>query len=450
MQDGLIKGRYQITQSNAIGRGSFSRVFLGIDHQTQMPVAIKKIDLGSFPENTANKLTQELTIVQLLNHPNIVKTYAVETRHLDVFIVMEYCSGGDYSKLLANKTDPMKEAKVRYYFRQLMEGLKYLRSRQILHRDLKPANLLLTDDNRTLKITDFGFARDLPDNVMTETLCGSPLYMAPEIFLQSMYSTKADLWSLGVILYQSLYGRPPFTSKNQVELLHDLKNGAITYPKNVHVSPACLDLLYGLLHKDPYVRISWSEFFHHPWWFDGPLARSIEPLSHPDVTCVNRSVSSSSHQKSPDRDLDDIQFNTDSIDRSQPKTTGLRSLQGSEPTIGAETSFQPSSLPSAIPRSNPIAIGPSIPPKAMSFSYSPQLIDDYTPTNSPNLVHSDNLTHGSHPPDHPSTLHHLNVGTPDKESEGTLWMVWHAISSSVRFIGSLGSMGGTIGSPNLR
>jgi serine/threonine protein kinase len=449
MQDGLIKGRYQITQSNAIGRGSFSRVYLGIDHQTQIPVAIKKIDLGSFPANTVNKLTQELTIVQLLDHPHIVKTYAVEIRDLDVFIVMEYCSGGDYTKLLANKGDPMKEAKVRYYFRQLMEGLKYLRSRQILHRDLKPANLLLTDDNRTLKITDFGFARDLPDNVMTETLCGSPLYMAPEIFLSSTYSTKADLWSLGVILYQSLYGRPPFNSKNQVELVHDLRNGGITYPKNVHVSPACLDLLYGLLQKDPYVRISWSEFFYHRWLFDSPTPRPIEPSSHPDLNRQNSAVWSNlettlaSGRRSH---LDELQFNADSIDGSQPKTTG--SLQGSDATIGFEPLCQPSPLPSVIPRSNPITIGPSIPPKMMSFSYSPHLIDDYTPTNSPHLVHSDNPRHGSGPPNQALRPPQLNVGTPDKES--TIWMVWHAISSSVRFIGSIGSMGGTIGSPNLR
>jgi serine/threonine-protein kinase ULK/ATG1 len=454
MQDGLIKGRYQITQSNAIGRGSFSRVYLGVDCQTHQPVAIKKIDLGSVGTVSAEKLTQELTIVQTLDHPNIVKTFDVMTHDLDVYIIMEYCSGGDFSKFLANKAE--KEAKVRYYFHQLMEGLRYLRQRQILHRDLKPANLLLTNDNRTLKITDFGFARNMPDNTLTETLCGSPLYMAPEIFIDSTYSTKSDLWSLGVILYQSLYGKPPFNAKNQVELIQDLKKNEITYPKNVHVSPACLDLLHGLLRKDPHLRITWSEFFYHPWWTDSPpdsgsrLFRSHGPpgfreeiypaipgLNQPDETEPFPSGHNSTDSR-PTEPLDRVLTWSDSLSKSDPTASVLNK---SPLTSGSEGKPKITGISGQlVPRSNPIEIR-GVNPRTVGFSYSPQLlIENYTPTNSPNLVHSD--------PQNPSSRlvvsppHHDTEVSPDKES--TLWMVWHAISSSVKFIGSLGSMGGNV------
>jgi serine/threonine protein kinase len=184
-----------------------------------------------------------------------------------VYIVMEYCDGGDFEKLISSHKR-LREGQVRQYFYQLMKGLCYLREQSILHRDLKPANLLLTNNKNLLKIADFGFARQLGEEDLLQTFCGTPLYMAPELYTDnSSYTCKSDLWSVGVILYQSLFGRPPFSdARNSIELVNLLRTRQITFPKNIQVSNECLDLLTNLLQKDYSLRISWVEFYKHIWW----------------------------------------------------------------------------------------------------------------------------------------------------------------------------------------
>lgn len=266
----LIKQRYKCQLSNAIGRGSFSRVYLGTDILTDLNVAIKRIEMSSIPEQLKKQIISEIQIVTSLDHPHIVKTYdvAFETNGQEeiVFIIMEYCSGGDFDKFLKKESTRMKESKLKHYMFHLMKGLQYLRNNQVIHRDLKPANLLLSDDNRTLKIADFGFARRLDRDQLTATSCGSPIYMAPEILFNQPYNDKSDLWSVGIIVYQSLYGAMPFTASSHYELIDVLKKGNIVYPRNVQISAEGLDLLSRLLRKDYRDRMSWDEFFSHPWW----------------------------------------------------------------------------------------------------------------------------------------------------------------------------------------
>lgn len=283
----LLKDRYRFVQANAIGRGSFSKVYEGIDLQTDLRVAIKRIHLRSINDKIRTRLDDEIRILRSIDHPNIVKTYDVETDEDSIYIIMEYCSGGDFSKFVARS--PLRESKVRYYIYQLMKGLAYLRERHILHRDLKPANLLLTDENRIIKIADFGFAKVIGENTLMETMCGSPLYMAPEVIgLASgeTYTEKSDLWSIGVMLYQCLYGRLVFGEISTYdELVKAIRTMPIVYPKNIHVSAECLDLLTGLLQKEPTLRFTWVEFFTHRWWENQPTSRegSISPLDSTDL-----------------------------------------------------------------------------------------------------------------------------------------------------------------------
>uniref|UniRef100_A0A804RAG8 Protein kinase domain-containing protein n=2 Tax=Zea mays TaxID=4577 RepID=A0A804RAG8_MAIZE len=138
-----------------------------------------------------------------------------------------------------------------------------LRDNNVVHRDLKPQNILLVENNENslLKIADFGFAKFLQPFALAETLCGSPLYMAPEVMQAQKYDAKADLWSVGVILYQLVTGRPPFNGGNQIQLLKNiLRTCEIRFPSDCDLSHGCIDLCRKLLRLN-----SVEEFVHHPF-----------------------------------------------------------------------------------------------------------------------------------------------------------------------------------------
>merc|ERR1719199_1734795 len=140
----------------------------------------------------------------------------------------------------------LDEAQTQYYLQQLALGLAHIRSRNLIHRDLKPQNQLLSSmaPNAVLKIADFGFARYMQQQDLAETLCGSPLYMAPEILRFHKYDAKADLWSVGAIMFELLTARPPYTGANHVQLLKNIESRDPKFPSGV--SMPCLALLRGL------------------------------------------------------------------------------------------------------------------------------------------------------------------------------------------------------------
>jgi serine/threonine-protein kinase ULK/ATG1 len=293
-----ILDRYKFIPQQAVGYGSFSKVYLGLDTITNEKVAIKKMELGNFSPQMRCRVQEEVTIALKLSHKNIVKTYDVVFEDSDVgpivYIIMEHCECGDFSRFLIN--EKMKESRAKFFFNQLLEGLKYLQEQNIIHRDLKPANLLLTDNKKVLKIADFGFARHLGEGRMSETMCGSPLYMAPEVLFGEPYTSKADLWSIGVILYQALYGKHPFQANNHTNLIKMIRSCNIELPKNVHLTPDCLNLLLGLLTKNPNNRLSWEDFFAHPWLKHLQMDKRIDQLR--DSMEPGYKIDSSPRQKS--------------------------------------------------------------------------------------------------------------------------------------------------------
>ena len=242
-----------------IGKGSFSRVYKG--YKVGLPdklYAIKKMEY----DQDNHRLKQEIEVMKNISHPNIVKLHDVIYEEESMFLILEYCKNGDLSKYLKNR--PLKEEYAQKYLRQMVSALKYLISKNIIHRDLKPHNILV-DDNYDLKISDFGFARYFEKNTLVDTLCGSPLYMAPEIMKNKNYTIKSDLWSVGIILYEMLTGFPPYKVKTIYNLIKSIEQNKINLPKNISISDECNDLLFKLLIKDPEDRIDWEDFFNHPW-----------------------------------------------------------------------------------------------------------------------------------------------------------------------------------------
>ena len=264
-------------KSSELGKGSFSIVYSGIyigpdknNIKKGTKVAIKIIKTHNLTKKALDILEDEISIMNLIKanpHPNIVQCYDVIRGSNEIYIIMELCDSGDLMTIIKR---PIKEKYAQFYFCQLANGLKYLDSNSIIHRDIKPKNILLTNNRRVLKIADFGFAKRISDISLHETVCGSPLYMAPEIMNNHAYNNQTDLWSIGMILYEMLYGLHPFENcKSVPELKDQLKKTHIEIPpqntQNTDVSMNCLDLLRNLLQKKATDRINWDEFFKHPW-----------------------------------------------------------------------------------------------------------------------------------------------------------------------------------------
>jgi len=142
--------------------------------------------------------------------------------------------------------------------------LKILNLNGVVHRDLKPANILLSYDG-DVKLADFGLAKIFKDGDSMQTMLGTPYYMAPEILEGRPYNERADLWSVGVILFQMVAGCVPFPAKEQMELKNRVLKGEFKIPQNVNISPICLDMICKLIVLDPLHRCNFNDFLKHPF-----------------------------------------------------------------------------------------------------------------------------------------------------------------------------------------
>ncbi|XP_017862826.1 PREDICTED: serine/threonine-protein kinase unc-51 [Drosophila arizonae] len=271
-----IVGEYEYSSKDMLGHGAFAVVYKGRHRKKHMPVAIKCITKKGLIK-TQNLLGKEIKILKELtelHHENVVALLDCKESQDCVNLVMEYCNGGDLADYLSVK-GTLSEDTVRLFLIQLAGAMKALYTKGIVHRDLKPQNILLSHNygktlpapsKITLKIADFGFARFLNEGVMAATLCGSPMYMAPEVIMSLQYDAKADLWSLGTIVYQCLTGKAPFYAQTPNELKFYYEQNANLAPKIPHgVSPDLRDLLLSLLRRNSKDRISYESFFVHPF-----------------------------------------------------------------------------------------------------------------------------------------------------------------------------------------
>jgi serine/threonine protein kinase len=253
-----IVGEYLYNPEDLLGSGSYANVYKGQHTTTHEIVAIKELDKAKVRDDMP-----EIKMMKLMNHRNIVKLIDVIIDIKKIHMILEYCEGGDLASYI-KKYGVMNEERTRHIAVQIKNGLKYMHSFGIVHRDLKPHNILMNEC--TVKIADFGFAKTLGTDQLTSTVCGSPLYMAPEVTRLQKYSNKADLWSFGIILYELLVGETPVSAKNVVELNEKYKS--ITHlqlPRNLKVSPDCRDYVLRLLVVNCEKRIDWDECLVHPW-----------------------------------------------------------------------------------------------------------------------------------------------------------------------------------------
>lgn len=248
-----------------IGAGSYSNVYKAFKKDgCREAVAIKVVEKRRLSKSAEDNIVTEISLLKKLKHPHIVNMKDFLYDGKCIYIIMEWCGGGDLSGFIKKKRC-LPEPVCRRFLQQLSAALKYLRSHNVCHLDLKPSNLLL-GQQQILKIGDFGFAQYLSDEDKHNSIRGSPLYMAPEMLLARKYDARADLWSVGVIMYECLFGKAPYSSSSFQELADKIRSKApVEIPKCAAVSTQCRDLLTRLLKHDPEQRIDYESFFKHDY-----------------------------------------------------------------------------------------------------------------------------------------------------------------------------------------
>lgn len=211
-KDKTSKFKEEYTVGKEIGQGAYATVRIAIQKATNIRVAIKIYEKDKIMDPQRKKsVKREIKLLKMMSHPFIIKLYeTLETNH-HINIIMEYVGGPSlYSYLKSQPSKKLPENEARRIFKQITEALQYCHKKCITHRDIKLENLLM-DENKNIKLIDFGFSTYMPNDQKVKMFCGTPSYMAPEIVLKKEYcGPPADIWALGVLLFALLCGYFPY------------------------------------------------------------------------------------------------------------------------------------------------------------------------------------------------------------------------------------------------
>ncbi|KAI9225744.1 MAG: kinase-like domain-containing protein, partial [Piptocephalis tieghemiana] len=266
--DRRTKARY--TTGDLLGEGGFARVYHAMDERGSK-LAVKVVPKTSLKNHkTKNKLLSEIDIHRSMRHRHIVRFHAVFEDDENVYMILELCENKSLMDMLKRRKR-MSEPEARYFFWQILDATRYMHDHRVIHRDLKLGNVFLSRE-MNVKIGDFGLAALLEDDEeRKKTICGTPNYIAPEILFDTEkgHSYEVDAWSLGVILFTMMCGRPPFQTKNVKEIYKKIKENVFEFPHDLQVSPDAQSLVRALLCKVPESRLSTAEIIDHPFFTRG-------------------------------------------------------------------------------------------------------------------------------------------------------------------------------------
>ncbi|XP_017117050.1 ovarian-specific serine/threonine-protein kinase Lok isoform X2 [Drosophila elegans] len=275
-----------------LGSGAYGLVRLVYDTRTcqqyAMKIVKKNMLSGSARPSTnfsdPDRVLNEAKIMKNLSHPCVVRMHDIVDKPDSVYMVLEFMRGGDLlNRIINNKL--LSEETSKLYFYQMCHAVKYLHDRGITHRDLKPDNVLLetNDEDTLLKVSDFGLSKFVQKDSVMRTLCGTPLYVAPEVLItggREAYTKKVDIWSLGVVLFTCLSGTLPFSDEYGTPAAQQIKKGRFAYGHSAWkgVSQRAKLLINQMLIVDPERRPSIDDVLQCSWLRDAQVLQKAKKL----------------------------------------------------------------------------------------------------------------------------------------------------------------------------
>ncbi len=298
--DRKIQDDYYILQQ--IGEpGAFGCAKVAIHKETKEKVVVKIIAKENFRADTEtlDMFYREAQILTTVRHQNIVEGKDLYEDDDYIYLVMEYCGGGElFDRIRAKKR--FSEADAALILRQVFKAVKCLHDNQIAHCDLKPDNLLFKDSSdNCIKIIDFNYSRFVAPLKNIKKGVGTLYYMAPEV-IDHNYTIHCDMWSLGVIMFVMLFGVFPFNASNQADIYPKIQRGVYTFPKHITVSDSAKDLISKLLVRNPTHRLSAVEALEHPWLTEDAPVESLATLM------VGEALPFLTNRQITDRQLQDV------------------------------------------------------------------------------------------------------------------------------------------------
>lgn len=293
-----LSSTYTIEQ--CVGRGNFGDVYKAYDKIQEQVVAVKVVNLEHSDEDI-DLLAQEIFFLAELRSPYITNYITTLTEDVSMWIVMEYCGGGSCADLLKNiYSNGLPEKKVAFITSEVLKGLIYLHEQKKIHRDIKAANILLTDEGK-VKLGDFGVSGQIKATLKRGTFVGTPYWMAPEVVCKDNdgYNEKADIWSLGITVYELLKGAPPLSKCDPMKVMVNLPKRK---PPTLHghYSSSAKQFVSSCLVKTPGVRPSALDLLDHSFLGN----QELQDLKD-DVEFLNKKKSKENHQRLPKYPLAD-------------------------------------------------------------------------------------------------------------------------------------------------
>ncbi len=254
-----------------IKSGGYGKVYLG-KHvlKKDLHVAVKKIDISNLSTDEIYNISREAMYLQSFQHKNIIKYINSYIYENHFYTIMEWAQGGELVTYMTEK-GILSEMECKRVFKQIHDAVKYIHSRNVIHRDLKPNNILFLDENReNVVVIDFGISGYSSGNIKETIKAWTTKFIPPELAAGLSYSSspKFDVWALGVILYQMLFGQYPFDSNKDSEIINKIMKENHKYPPHISISKLGYKLIDGLLEKNAQFRIEINDNLFDEWYQD--------------------------------------------------------------------------------------------------------------------------------------------------------------------------------------